>query len=95
LDAALGEIGALGPEISHVHVFAWDREKNRYPLADRKDEWRTILKAMPETRWQGERFAMIEFVRGDSPDQFRDDAVTFRQLLEEVQDRPAGAASPL
>ena len=34
-------------------------------------------KAMPETRWRGERFAMIEFVRDDSPDQFRDDAATF------------------
>ena len=90
LETALEEIRAVGPETSHVHVFAWDREKNRYPLADRRNYWSTVLKAMPETRWRGERFAMIEFVKGDSPDQFRDDAATFRQLLEEAQDRPAG-----
>jgi len=90
LEAALEEIGTVGPEVSHVHVFAWDREKNRYPLADQMDQWRTILNAMPETRWRGERFAMIEFVKGDSPDQFRADAATFRQLLEEVQ--PSGTA---
>jgi len=90
LETALEEIRAVGPETSHVHVFAWDRERNRYPLADHKDQWRTILKAMPETRWRGERFAMLEFVKGDTPDQFREDAATFRQLLEEV--RPAETA---
>jgi hypothetical protein len=38
---------------------------------------------------------MLEFVRDDSPEQFRLDAAVFRQLLEEVKDRPAGAARPL
>ncbi|QFI69307.1 hypothetical protein EKH55_4433 [Sinorhizobium alkalisoli] len=33
LEEALAEIGEIGPHVSHVHVFAWDRDRNRFPLA--------------------------------------------------------------
>jgi sugar phosphate isomerase/epimerase len=92
LEDALGEIHAIGNQVSHVHVFAWDRERRRYPLADQQEYWRTVLTAAPETRWHGKRYAMLEFVKDDSPDQFRDDASTFSRLLEEVQRQTAGAA---
>ncbi|UVF21696.1 sugar phosphate isomerase/epimerase [Microvirga terrae] len=98
LDEALDEFRAVGSDTSHVHVFAWDREKTRYPLADQRDYWTEILTNAPATRWPGERFAILEFVRDDSPEQFRADAAVFRQVLEEVQlseedkARPPGAA---
>jgi sugar phosphate isomerase/epimerase len=92
LEDALDELRAIGAETSHVHVFAWDGEKRRYPLSDQRTYWSRILTEAPETRWPGDRFAMLEFVRDDSPEQFRLDAAVFRQLLEEVKDRPAGAA---
>jgi sugar phosphate isomerase/epimerase len=95
LEEALDELRAIGAESSHVHVFAWDGEKSRYPLSDQRTYWSRILTEAPETRWPGDRFAMLEFVRDDSPEQFRLDAAVFRQLLEEVKDRPAGAARPL
>jgi sugar phosphate isomerase/epimerase len=95
LDEALNELRAVGPDISHVHVFAWDSEKTRYPLSDQQAYWGRILAEAPETRWPGDRFAMLEFVRDDSPEQFRIDATVFRQMLEEVQGHPAGAARPL
>jgi len=95
LDDALDEIRAVGGIASHVHVFAWDRERRRYPLSDRRDYWRTILNAAPQSRWHGARYAMLEFVRDDDPEQFRNDASTFRQLLEEVEDRSAETARSL
>lgn len=92
LERALHEIRAIGSQVSHVHVFAWDRERIRYPLADQQQYWREILEAAPPTRWRGERFAMLEFVRDDRPEQFRDDASTLHQLLEEVRGRSAETA---
>jgi hypothetical protein len=92
LDEALDEFRAVGSDTSHVHVFAWDREKARYPLSEQRAYWSGILSNAPATRWPRERFAMLEFVRDDSPEQFRADAAVFRQLLEEAKARPRGAA---
>ncbi|QRM31644.1 sugar phosphate isomerase/epimerase [Microvirga sp. VF16] len=91
LEDALDESRAIGTETSHVHVFAWDSEKKRYPLADQRAYWDRILTEAPATRWPGDRFAMLEFVRDDSPEQFRVDAAVFCQMLKEVRDRPASA----
>jgi len=85
LESALQDIRTVGPETSHVHVFAWDRERKRYPLEDQREYWRRVLTEAPGTRWPGERFAMLEFVRDDGVEQFRRDAAVLRQLLEEVQ----------
>jgi sugar phosphate isomerase/epimerase len=92
LEEALGEIHAVGNHVSHIHVFAWDREKRRYPLAHQLEYWRTVLTAAPDTRWRGKRYAMLEFVKDDSPEQFRDDASELSHLLEEVQRQTAGTA---
>jgi len=95
LEDALDELRAIGAETSHLHVFAWDRERNRYPLSDQHAYWSRIFTECPATRWTGERFAMLEFVRDDSPEQFRIDAAVFRQMLKEIETRPAGAAASL
>ncbi|HEV2563914.1 MAG TPA: TIM barrel protein [Microvirga sp.] len=95
LDEALGELRAVGPEISHIHVFAWDEEKQRYPLSDQRTYWTRVLENAPATRWPHDRFAMMEFVRDDSPEQFRADAAVFCQMLGEVRDRAGSAARPL
>jgi sugar phosphate isomerase/epimerase len=95
LEEALDEFRAIGAETSHVHVFAWDSEKKRYPLSEQQTYWNRILSDAPTTRWPGDRFAMLEFVRDDSPEQFRVDAAVFCQMLEEVKERPASAARPL
>lgn len=95
LEEALDELRAIGAETSHLHVFAWDSERNRYPLSDQQAYWNRIFTECPATRWTGDRFAMLEFVRDDSPEQFRSDAAVFRQMLKEVEARPAGAARPL
>ncbi|MEE1611426.1 sugar phosphate isomerase/epimerase family protein [Microvirga sp. CF3016] len=92
LDEALDELRAVGSDTSHVHVFAWDSEKRRYPLSDQRAYWTKLLTDAPSTRWPRDRFAMMEFVRDDSPEQFRADAAVFCQMLREVRDRAGSTA---
>lgn len=81
LDDALKEIALVGVHVSHIHVFAWDGNRKRFPLATAADYWRSVLAAMPGSRWKGPRFAMLEFVTGDDPNAFLADAATLRELL--------------
>jgi sugar phosphate isomerase/epimerase len=81
LAEALAEVHALAPDLSHLHVFAWDDAMRRYPLADHESYWRSVFDALRENRWRGPRYAMIEFVQGDSIVAFRQDSATLRRLL--------------
>ncbi|MDX0616953.1 TIM barrel protein [Sinorhizobium medicae] len=93
LKEALTEIAQVGEHISHVHVFAWDRCRNRFALVTAADYWRTVLTALPQSRWRGRRFAMLEFVAGDDPAAFLADAGTLRQILRvELSLRTSGDA---
>ncbi|RVE92043.1 sugar phosphate isomerase/epimerase family protein [Sinorhizobium meliloti] len=91
LDDAVTEIGRIGEHVSHVHVFAWDRDRNRFPLASAANYWQTALAAMPPSRWTGRRFAMLEFVAGDDPAAFLADATALRQVL--ALEPPSGAST--
>jgi sugar phosphate isomerase/epimerase len=82
LDEALAEIGLIGRHVSHIHVFAWDRDRNRFPLATQADYWRAAIETLDASRWTGRRFAMLEFVAGDDPDNFRADAATLKEILK-------------
>jgi sugar phosphate isomerase/epimerase len=82
LDDALAEITAIGEHVSHIHVFAWNSARNRFSLRTASKYWRTVLSAMPASRWTGRRFAMLEFVANDDALAFLDDAATLRQLLK-------------
>jgi sugar phosphate isomerase/epimerase len=91
LDDAVTEIARIGEHISHVHVFAWDGDRNRFPLASAADYWQTALAAMPASRWTGRRFAMLEFVARDDPAAFLADAATLRKILK--AEFPPGASA--
>jgi sugar phosphate isomerase/epimerase len=81
LQTALEEIAGLSSDMSHVHVFAWDQEARRYPLADHAGYWRCAFDALRASRWQGTRYAMLEFVADDAPERFRSDAAELLSLL--------------
>lgn len=83
LGEALAEIGRVGEHVSHVHVFAWDRGRNRFALSTAAGFWRRALAAFPDSRWKGRRYAMLEFVAGDDPEAFRADAATLKGILAE------------
>lgn len=82
VDSSVEEIARLSPWLSHVHVFHWDQYA-KLPLADGAAAWTRYFRAIAQV--PGERFAMLEFVKDNSPDQFLEDAAALRRMLAESQ----------
>jgi sugar phosphate isomerase/epimerase len=82
LNEALTEIRHVGPHLSHIHVFAWDEQRRRYPLAAQEAYWRDIFQIVPKTRFPKTRYALLEFVADDDVRSFKEDARTLRRLLD-------------
>jgi 3-dehydroshikimate dehydratase len=80
----LAELQQALPHLSNVHVFQWtpgeDAKTVRHPLADGKEEWTQYLKAA--TPIDEERYALLEFVKDDTPEQLFEDADTLSEMLE-------------
>lgn len=70
-------IRLMGDRLLNFHVYSWPDGK-RGPL--NAAEWQYYLDAAAGLH--GERALMLEFVRDDSPDQFRADAAVLVQLTE-------------
>ena len=75
-------IDTLAPWISHIHTFSWRIEEGqtiRLPLDEYAIQWKEYLARI--SALGGDRYALLEFVRGDDPAQFLADAVTLRGWL--------------
>jgi 3-dehydroshikimate dehydratase len=84
---ATDELSVLHPWLSHLHVFNWNAERERFPLAPAEPFWRAVLAhvaAAPDPRF-ATRWAMMEFVRGDDPAVFPADARLLRTWLAELR----------
>lgn len=71
------------PHLSNVHVYHWSNigeVHQRLPLADGFEEWRRYVDIIHGTG--RDHYAMMEFVRDDSPEQFHADAETLKELLQ-------------
>ena len=73
----------IAPWVQHIHVFSWELaqggETIRLPLAEHSPQWQAYLdriKVLP-----GDRFALLEFVRNDDPEQFLVDAALLKRWL--------------
>lgn len=80
----LKHIQSLLPRLANLHVFHWTLDSNgvrqKQPLATGKADWiQYIAAARPNV---GTRYALLEFVKDDSLDQFYQDATTLRNLLQ-------------
>lgn len=69
------------PRISNLHVFHWGRGgwSERLTLSEGKERWKryfTLLQNPPKSRW-----ALLEFVKDDSLDQYHEDAQVLKALL--------------
>lgn len=71
------DLQVLVPHLSNLHVFHWSPE-GRHPLADGEAAWHRYLDAVAPDK---DRWALLEFVLNDSPEQFLRDAETLRQWL--------------
>ncbi|MDA0989156.1 MAG: sugar phosphate isomerase/epimerase [Verrucomicrobia bacterium] len=73
----------LAAAITNLHVFHWTKTDgnsiDRRPLSEGEEPWRQYLQAA--IHHARERFALLEYVARDDPDQFRRDAATLKQWL--------------
>lgn len=67
------------PWLTNLHVFSWGKNV-RYPLAQLESEWQEYFDIV--SKLQGDRYAMIEFVKEDDPKQFIEDAKTLKKWAE-------------
>jgi sugar phosphate isomerase/epimerase len=74
-----GDLRALLPDLANLHVFAWNPDRSRLPLAAHRDRWARWLAVAAEA--PGDRYASLEFVPGDDPAQVQTDAATLHTLL--------------
>lgn len=75
------EARAVAADVSHVHVFHWVDGGARRPLAE-GETWPSLLGVLATgNRFDGDRFAFLEFVRDDDPVQLVADAATLRTWL--------------
>lgn len=84
------------PRVRDVHVFHWTASSTgitRHPLSDGSDFWTHAFNIL---RSSGRDHAvMLEFVRDDSPEVFREDAKSLLSLLDHSGSFPAKSATPL
>ncbi len=71
---------ALGPSLAHLHVFQWVTPQDRRALAEGTARWAEFLQAAREV--PGDRYALLEFVQDDAPENFLRDAATFQTWLQ-------------
>lgn len=78
--ACLADLRRLLLRLTHVHVFEWrPGTTDRLPLAAGAERWRSFLELAADA--PGDRYAMLEYVEGDAPANFRRDAATLKSLL--------------
>ncbi|MSU88016.1 TIM barrel protein [Rhodobacteraceae bacterium 2CG4] len=82
------ELAQLAPHLAHLHVFHWRDYADRLPLAQGRALWAERLAAAAATPAPeaGPRCAFLEFVRGDDPEAFREDAAILIGLLNDTAD---------
>ena len=75
---------AVTPWLGNVHCFHWwPTARDRRPLQEGEEHWRLYLDRLAAL--PGDRQISLEFVRGDSPEQFLRDAGTLRAWLARYQ----------
>ena len=79
VDHSLAGLESIAPWLSHLHVFHWVDSSQRYRLSEGHDAWSRYISFA--SRVPGDRYAYLEFVLNDSPDQFLEDAGTLSRWL--------------
>ena len=80
-EQALKSLFAVGPWLDYFHVYSWGGTPSsveRYELSQGETRWLDYLSSAPEGKVN---YAMIEFVKGDTFEQFYEDAATLNGWL--------------
>ena len=81
VDRSDASLTGVLPWLTHIHIQAsraTDAGRERAPLSTMADAWARWLRIAADA--PGDHTAFLEFVAGDSPDQFLDDAQVLRAL---------------
>ena len=87
--AQMEALGSLRSSLAHLHVYQWESDGRREPLAAGTGAWSGFLAeaaAVPLPGDLPQRWALLEFVKDDSLEQFRQDAATLIRLLRRRQE---------
>lgn len=68
--------------ISNIHIFHWHSYENRMTLAEGKDDWFTYLGNIQQDN--KDRYVLMEFIKGDSKEQFLEDAKVLHELRKAI-----------
>ncbi len=73
-------IKGILPWLSNIHVFYWtdSPERERHPIKEAKADLIKYLKVAAEAK--EDKYALIEFVKGDEIEQFFDDAEVLKEI---------------
>jgi sugar phosphate isomerase/epimerase len=71
----------LLPWITNIHVFNWQSYQNRFLLESGFSDWLEYLKILQSGNHN--RFASLEFVKNDEPENFLKDAATLKRLIRQ------------
>jgi 3-dehydroshikimate dehydratase len=84
----LAELEQVLPYLSNVHVFQWTRGTGgktiRHALAEGRGEWMRYLRAASDADNMEERYALLEFIKDNDPEQLFADADCLSEMLEEI-----------
>ncbi|SDF57947.1 Sugar phosphate isomerase/epimerase [Lentzea fradiae] len=78
--SAVHQVRTLEPVTAHVFSWGPGGFHDRLPLSERRDLWRPVLGELAKDGV--DRNVLLEFVRDDSPEQFREDARTLLSYLK-------------
>ncbi|SFL68543.1 Sugar phosphate isomerase/epimerase [Paenibacillus sp. 1_12] len=78
IDQRQQDLRAVLPWLANIHVFQWEPGV-RKPLAEGAKEWSDYISIIREA--PGQRYAMLEFVKDDDPQQFLADAGILKQVV--------------
>jgi sugar phosphate isomerase/epimerase len=80
IEENLRKLSLIFPWLRNIHVFHWtDENFIRLPLNDGKDKWIKYFNKIAALDF--DTYAIIEFVKDDSIEQFHTDAKTLKKLL--------------
>jgi len=81
----LASLNRLKPHLANLHVYHWLDSGERRPLTEGAGPWLAYLRAAAPIAAGGPRWAMLEFVRDDSPARLSDDAAVLVRLISQVE----------
>ena len=71
------------PWLKNVHVYQWNNDFTRMALSAGIEEWQKYFRIISLSN--KDIYAAIEFVKDDSPEQFKEDVQTLKQLIGEIK----------